>query len=342
MRLKSNRIVAGSLLLSLGLAACGGGGGGDSAPSGVSVPTAVRSGSASASSDLTAANASGFAGSMARAVMSGADGSVPGVSAGRESPLTRGGSGVLSQGRLAFVFGSAARAAAGNGREQAQATSTQTVACPLGGSMTITLNDADGNQKLSAGDSANIQFNACVAEAGKPAATGTLAFTLNAVELDAQQEPSALDASITLTAFAENGFGSMSGSFRVWFKQESSTSTRERISYLGTAVAESGQTLAYSFDVYGASTSSGSGSFDINGAVTVGGQTYAVTSTVFGHGNGTLPDVGALTIRDAAGDAVIVRARSTTTFDLEFQPVGAAAPTVLAGGLLWSNYRLAN
>jgi hypothetical protein len=226
-------------------------------------------------------------------------------------------------------------------RERPQATATQTVACPFGGSMVLTANDADNNQKLSAGDSASFRFTACVMEAGTPAASGTLAFTVNAVELDAAEEPTALDATMTLTGFAESGFGSMSGTFRVWFKEESATSTRQRISYQATAVVESGQSISYDFDVYGVAGTYG-GSFDLNGAVTIGGKTYAVTSSVFGYGNSALPDVGALTLRDAAGDAVILRARSATTFDIEFQASGAAAPTVVASGLLWSNYRLSN
>ena len=75
-------------VLALTLAACGGGGGGGS-PAAVVVPTAVRSGNASAGSDLTLANAGSFAGPMARAVMSSAEDSVPGVSGTRESPQSR-------------------------------------------------------------------------------------------------------------------------------------------------------------------------------------------------------------------------------------------------------------
>lgn len=51
--------------VALAVAACGGGGG-DSGSSGVVVPTGVRSGAASAGSDVTQANATGFVGVMAR------------------------------------------------------------------------------------------------------------------------------------------------------------------------------------------------------------------------------------------------------------------------------------
>jgi hypothetical protein len=318
------------------LAACGGGGGG-SDPT-VSVPTGARAGTASAGSDLSAANAAGFVGPLARIMISTADGNVPGVSGDRESPQAAGGRSAALRGTFGLAATSAARALRGSGLEQALAVTTETLACPFGGSITVTVNDADNDNELSSGDSASVGFNACIAEQGLPAANGSLSFTVNAVELDANDEPTALDASLTLNGFVESGFGSMSGSFRVWFKQEGS-GLRQRVSYLATTVLESGQTLRYDFDTYGVLGAS-SGTFDVVGAVTIGGQTYTVTSDVFSHTLGLLPASGTVRLRDAAGDAVILRARSSTTFDLEFQANGAATATVLATGLGWNNYRL--
>lgn len=316
--------------LALVLAACGGGGGGGSAA--VVVPTGVRAGSASAGADLTLANAGSFAGVMARAVMSGADDSVPGVSGTRESPQSRTVRTVLSDRWIGF----AARTAA---REQAQATTTQPLPC-LSGSGSITVNDADNNQKLSAGDSASFLFNACVLEAGLPAVTGSISFTVNAVELDANEEPSALDASMTLTGFAESGFGSLSGAFRIWFKEETPTSTRQRVSYLAASLIEQAQTLTYDFDVYGVFGSTG-GTFDLNGSIVIGGNTYAMsTPTLFSNAAGALPNAGVLVLRDATGDQVILRARSATTFDLEFQAAAATTPTPVLTNQPWNNYRL--
>ncbi len=326
--------------VALALAACGGGGG-DSGSAAVVVPTGVRSGAASAGADVTQANAMGFVGVMARSVLGAADGNVPVLSSGRESPQARLAGTQAAPGLLRFAANTAARSLARpTSREQAQAVTTEPLPC-VSGSGSVTVNDADNNLRVSRGDSFSFVFTNCVLEVGLPAVTGTLAFTINAVELNAQEEPTALDATITLTGFAEAGFGSMSGSFRVWYRDESATSTRQRISYLDTTVIEAGQNLVYRFDVYGVAGTTG-GTFDLNGALTVGGQAYAMSSTLFTHGAGTLPASGAVTLRDAAGDAVIVRARSTTTFDLEFQAAGAAAPTVVSAGLLWSAYRLAN
>jgi hypothetical protein len=326
--------------LALGLVACGGGGGGDGGSAGVEVPQGVRSGSASTGSDVTAVNATSFAGPLARTVMSAADGSAGGVASGREAPQARSAATTTAGRWSGFVFDAAARSlSSAAGREQALAVATETVSCSMSGTVTLTVNDADNNQKLSAGDTATFQFNACVEVAGMPAASGTLSFTVNAIELNAQNEPTALDASFTLTGFVEAGFGTTNGSFRTWFKDESSSSTRQRISFLGASVVEAGQTRTYDFDVYGVVSTAG-GNFDLNGAIGIGGQTYAMSSTVFSHNSGAMPSVGALTLRDGAGDAVILRARSATTFDLEFQAAGSATPTVIAAGQLWNDYRL--
>jgi hypothetical protein len=268
-----------------------------------------------------------------------ADGNVPAIGSGREAPTALGGGATVSRGTLGFAVDSAARTLRGNGLERALAVTTQTLACPYGGSIAVTVNDADNNNKLSAGDTASFVFNACVAEFGLPAANGSLAFTVNAVELDANDEPTALDASFTLSGFVENGFGSISGGFRVWFKEEGAASLRQRVSYLAATVVENAQTLTYDFDTYGL-VGTTTGSFDVVGAVTIGGQTYTVTSDVFSHTLGSLPASGTVRLRDAAGDAVILRARTSTTFDLEFLPNGASASTVLASGLAWNSYRL--
>jgi hypothetical protein len=336
---------AASATLILILAACGGGGG-DSA-TGVSVPTGVRSGTATAGSDLSAANGATFAGPLARVFLGAADGDTPGVSGGRESPQSvkadNGGAGTVSRGVVGFAAVTAARAIAvtTTGRELVQAISTQPLPCPYGGSGSVSVNDADNNNKLSRGDSATLTFNACVVELGLPATNGSLSFTVNAVELDANNEPTALDATLTLSGFVEAGLGSMSGSFRIWFKNESPTSARQRVSYQAVTVTEAGQTLRYDFDQYGVDGTSG-GSFDLNGAVVIGGQTYTLTSDVFGYTAGQLPTSGTLRLRDAAGDALILRVRSATTFDLEFQANGATAPTVISVNLAWSSYRLGN
>lgn len=54
---------------------------------------------------------------------------------------------------------------------------SQTAACPSGGSLTASVNDADNNGVLSAGDSMTIVFNSCVLSSGT--VTGSLGFVIN-------------------------------------------------------------------------------------------------------------------------------------------------------------------
>jgi len=306
------------------LAACGGGGDG---PAPISVPDGVRSGTASSSSDITTANYSGFSGPVARATLHGVDAGVPAVAGSRESPMAL--AGLARQGlRVASSL-----------HERALAVTSSTVACTYGGSMTVTFNDADNSQKLSRGDVLTLALSNCIAEFGDAPASGTMTMTFNAVELNAADEPTAMDVSISVTGFAEAGFGSMSGSMRIWLKDESATSTRARISYQGISVTEAGgATLVYDFDIYGVFGPT-SGSFDIHGAIRVGGQTYVIDSDIFSYSGGSPPSSGAIQLRDAAGDRLVLRARSSTTVDLEFYPAGASVPSAAVLGVSWSSLR---
>lgn len=323
------KVAAGALSLAA-LAACGGGGGDE--PTGVEVPVGVRSEAASASSDVNGANYQSFGGPLARAVMSaGEGGSVPGLSAGRESPQAR----ALAQRGQRW----ARLALAGiSGREHALAAQSQTLACSYGGSMTVTFDDADNNQELSSGDSASFVFDSCVAEFGQPAANGSLGFRVNAIELDSQDEPTALDVTLTFSGFAESGFGSIAGTVRLWSRNEG-TGTRHRVRYNAAAITEQGVALAYDFDIYGVSSDFG-GSFDLNGAFVIGGQTYALRGgNVFSYALGQAPGSGSVTLCDAGNDCVTLRATSHTTFNLEFLASGATTPVVVTG-LTWDSQRL--
>lgn len=321
------------LLMVVVLAACGGGGGGD--VSGVQVPQGVRVGTASATSNISEGNYARFAGPLARAVMSAGDPSVPGLSAGRDAPQA------LRQGnaRLALQGQRWLRMALTNlpAREQTLARTTRPLRCPFGGALTITLDDDDNNGKLSAGDEVGIVAVACVSEFGQPASSGALSLRVNAAELDDDDDPTALDVTITFAGFEEEGFGTMSGSVRLWFKDDASGGQRLRLSYSATIVSESGSGLAYDFDITGDSADSG-GNFDMNGRFVIDGDGYAMTSTTFRFNAGSNPAQGSVTLKDFLGNTVTLRARGDT-FDLEFRPFGSPIPLIIPG-FLWSAFRL--
>ena len=312
------------------LVACGGGGG-DDALTGVQVPQGLRSGTASASSAISEANYASFAAPLARAVLSAGDASVPGISSGRDAPQSR-------SVRLALSGQRWVRLAlkAMSSREQALATVTTTVPC-LRGTLRITANDADNDGKPSAGDRFSITASACVSDVGQPASTGSLAFIINAIELDAQDDATALDVTIAFAGFEEEGFGTLSGSVRLWFKDDASGGQRLRVSYSATAVNELGDGLAYDFDITGGSGASGGGTFDMNGTFVIDGAGYAMTSTTFAFNAGSHPTTGSVTLHDFLGNTVTLRARGET-FDIEFRPFGL--PPLIIPGFLWSAQRL--
>ena len=322
----------GAMILAA-LAACGGGGGGD-APAGVQIPQGTRSGAASAGSEVNESNVRSFAGPLARAVMSAGDSSLPSISSVRDTPQAR------SQ-RMAAQGQRWTRLALANlsSREQPLSTTTRPLRCPFGGGLTLTLIDDDNNAKLSAGDRLSIVTVACRSELGQPASTGSLALTINAIELDGNDDPTALDVTITFSGFQEDGFGTLSGSVRLWFKDDGSGGKRLRLSYSAAAVTGQGDSVAYDFDITGNSAGNGGGTADLNGSFVFRNAGYAMTSTTFAFNAGSKsPASGSVTLTDFLGNKVTLRVRSNDTFDLVFKPLGL--PEIVIPGFLWSDQLL--
>jgi hypothetical protein len=142
---------------------------------------------------------------------------------------------------------------------------------------------------------------------------------------------------VNTSNFGVTGYGSMNGSARLWATGLQGNSPLMRMSHLTTVVNQGGQSVLYVFDVTVANTN-GAPTFEISGGITVNGQTYAIElGNAFVN---TPPTTGALRLKDAAGDAVRLVAK-TASFDLEFYD--AAAPNTLVSvtpNQLWSNYRL--
>jgi hypothetical protein len=319
------------------LVACGGGGGGgNDSPSGVQIPQGTRSGTASANAEITAGNAGSFAGPLARAVMSAGDPkSVPGVSNGRETAQARG-ERVALQGqrwvRLALANLSS--------REQPLSTTTSVLRCPLGGGLTLTLIDDDNNGKLSAGDRLQVVTVACRSEPGQPSSSGALALTINAIELDGNDDPTALDVTLTFSGFEEEGFGTLSGSVRLWFKDDGSGGERLRLSYSAAAVTEQGDSVRYDFDITGNSAANGGGNVDLNGTFVLRDAGYAMTTgTTFAFNAGSnRPASGSVTLTDFLGNKLTLRVRGDDRFDLIFKPLGL--PEIVIPGFLWDGQLL--
>lgn len=321
------------------LAACGGGGGGGTPAPTVVVPEGPRVVAASADSDLSVENYSAFASPMVRALLGGASGNLlDPTGAGRVAPLAAGATGLRAPtlvGRTALAW--LARVPAFD-RKRVAAVSSETLACLYGGTMTVSADDADNNGEISAGDTIGLSAANCIEDPFLPSINGGFTMLINAVELNSQDEPTALDVSATFQSFTLAGYGTMNGSFRLWTRPESADITRLRISYLGTTVAEAGGTVVYNFDVDAREGFTG-GSYEISGGIGIDGRGFALsTPALMSYALGQMPSSGNTLMRDAAGDGVRVVARSAASFDLEFLPAGSSVPTASQPGLLWMDF----
>jgi hypothetical protein len=325
------------------LSACGGGGDGgepDAEPL-VTIPTDTRAVAASAGSDLTADTLSDQGNWLARAVLSTARDGIFDITAEREQPtMVRAASVRAAAGLTPWSLARAVlRVAAPRYalREQLQATSSQVLDCTnAGGTFTITIDDQDGDQQVSSGDGIGIVAANCALEAGIAPASGSMQMTVNAVELDPQSEPKAIDATIVLGNLTISSYGTYNGQLRLWAKPDAA-GERARVSYRQTAVTLGGTQVVFDFDVtsltVGAQTQ-----FDLNGGLGLGGHTYSVVAgATMTAAAPDAPSDGWVRLRDAAGDETRLTARSVTTFDLDFFPAGAAAATAQLPARLWAD-----
>lgn len=322
-----------ALIAAATLAACGGGGGGGSAPT-VDFPT-TRTGAASAGADMTTTN---FPTLSTRAVDSLL--ATVGGDLALSQPLSASRANAASLGRWA-----ARRSAASIGsaaRKQGLAVDSEDFECSnytgTSGYLTVTVNDADNNNVLTAGDAASFTFVNCISEAGTPAINGGFALVFNVLVLNSQQEPTAFDASVTMTALTVEGLGSLDGDARLWVAPVTG-GERSFVRYQRMASVTAGVTSVLDFDVDGTSTSTTSTS-RVDGNLQLGAQVYAVSQvSAFDTSNGD-PSSGRLRITDAQGDRLLITARGTLV-DREFFLAGntTSTPDAALIGTPWSAFR---
>lgn len=328
------------LSFSLWLAACGGGGGGGdgAGSSAVQLPSGTRSLPASAGSDLSQANFSARGSATIEALLTSYGGNV------LEQPLAAGGAAAASRVdpraadatvRWALRW-ALRRAAAAAARERPQAVHTETVACDRSGSVVVSWNDADNDELLSGGDTIAMQFNDCVFDAGTPAADGAANLAVNAVELDRNDAPVALDVSIAYRSFSVEGLGSLSGGARLWSVPVAG-GARTLLRYTAMRADFGTESVVLNFDVD--SRLAGTAlTTNLNGALTLSGQAYKLTQMLpFTSGIAARPESGTLRVADAAGDHVDITARGSVV-DLDFYPAGSSVPTAVQHGIPWASF----
>ncbi len=246
---------------------------------------------------------------------------------GRESRAAIGASQASALSTLpAWIGTAAARMSANAGRERAAAVQTDTVDCPAGGTMTVTANDADDNNKLSAGDSVKFVANQCANDAQTPPMSGGFELGINAIELNSAGEPSALDASGRFVDLRTGTAASLDGAFRIWAKADASGNAALRLSLRDVTITQGSDTIVFNIDLRVA-TKPNMAAMAIDGGITVNGQTYSLVQVQpFTIGASGTPTGGSLRMTDAQGDAVLMRAGASGRVDYDFIPAGSSVP----------------
>jgi hypothetical protein len=233
-----------------------------------------------------------------------------------------------------------------------QAVESLTEACLLSGSLSLQVDDADGDRSLGPGDIISLTALSCVTTPGAPAMDGTFALTIERMERDAGGTVTAVQARGTMAAFALGSAGTLDGGFRMWMRYESASAQRLRMRYEDMLLRRPGQgTLLLDFDVL-TQTSSAEVQHTLTGGLVMGGLNYRlepvglapmVLSTAGGlpgsfyePARDVWPRSGALRLLDAAGDALVLRARPDALVDLEFWPAGSSEPSGWLRGQPWS------
>lgn len=316
------------------LSACGGGGGSSEPPT-VQFP-AVRPAAASGGADLTLDNASATSASVLRGLLGALVG-------GAAVPTGSGGGGsvaVAPRATGAVVAWLARASLAPAGREQVQAVipvRPGDFPC-VSGSVSGTINDADNNNRLSSGDSANLTFASCVVFNGLPAVTGTIAIRFDLVEVD-DGEPRGMVVSANLSNFGAVGLPSLTGVMSAWTRAADNGDVRTFVRYEQVSGAWNGATWVVDFDVDDTELTSGSSGSNITGRIGIGGAYYAVVpvqTLQFGP-NDDHPTSGSLRIVDVNGDVVLVTAVGTQV-QRSYTPSGGSATSL--GSDPWSTFGL--
>lgn len=275
--LNFSAILATSLLL----IGCGGGGGGGATPASTGIPLA------SAAAPFTVAGFGAVAGPSAATVLAATS-----ASSGLDSIASAGGNALLPSDAAGLAKWALGRF--GSTRESAQAVETiPTEACPSGGTLSGSFNDADGNEDLSAGDAVTLNFSNCVLQVGQQAVNGSFTISVNSIAYIGQEISS---ASLTMSFSNFSSYGNtLNGAATIAISGNSVSTTYTNFS--STRGSTPAVILNYTAAINGNALS-------INGLITINNNTYTLstpTGITFGT---TYPISGILRVTDAAGGRI--------------------------------------
>ena len=267
------------------LAACGGGGGDSTAVAAVPLSTANYAAISSAAVDSVAGSDS-FNSALDQVSAASASDSVAfSVSAAGLAQMA------LDQVR----FGASSK------RVAAQAVSGSTELCVGGGSLLVSENDADGNNRPSSGDSLTIVASDCVAETGTTAVNGQMVLVLGSVALDGAGDLVSGSMDLTFSAFGNSEL-LFNGAVALTLTSSSLTLDFNRLTATAGSVT---RTLDYALTFYSDDTLS------VAGPITIDGSTYTLSTLSRVSVAGVDPSSGSLRLADGRGNRVDVGLAST-------------------------------
>jgi hypothetical protein len=301
MNLFSMRVAPVVGAVGLLLVGCGGGGGGgDSTP---------------ATAGFTASNYQTVAAPVAEAVVSVADvASLLGDFTSGELPMEVGQA--PTQPDPVALLTRLMAAHAGTDREQAQQSQPISLTCSGGGSITGSVNDADNNNAVSAGDSISIQANSCsedgsvttgglgvsVSQYGNQAGALTLSF--NNLRVD--------DVSVNGTATMNFNVG---------------TQTSVTLRFNNVSFADGASTLHLGFTAAITAPASGPMSLSVSGGLDANGHDYTLSQRLpYTFIDGSLQSGGTLQVQEALGARLWILA-GTSRFTYQYFAPGNAGTT---------------
>lgn len=177
------------------------------------------------------------------------------------------------------------------------AVETVSEACPGGGNLTITFNDADNNGVESKGDSLTLQASDCVVASGQPAVNGRLTVTVDALSLDGAGALLGATLTLAFSNFSSDGLV-MNGSVAV-----SANTATVSLAYKNLSASYDGQTLVYNFSLV-QQFSAYPNTLAVNGSIVISGSSYELSTPAVLQLGAASPVAGTLRIADRNGNRV--------------------------------------
>lgn len=329
----NSRLICAAAGAALVLTACGGGGGGDDEAGGTPVvsPTA----------DITPDNYTTLAEPVVRALfgvdmIAGSTLAALGASADRAHATAAGAASASATGWVALAWQLLRHD--GFDRARPQQVQQDGGLCGNGGSYRTLANDADNNQDYSRGDSLTIDFDHCGTDSASPSVNGRLVLQVNGTTRRSG-EIVGFDTQATFTAFEPGNGARLDGGARLQLDVDTQERVQLRIGYQKLTATDTARqkTVVYDFALDGRFDGA-TGSFTVGGAIGIDGLTYTLDTPQQLVFDASGRPSGKLRMRDATSDALQFVAVDDLTFELQFVPAGATAPTRTTSGLTWSNY----